>query len=478
MFKRDGVKVVCPLNDAPRSKKSIPRIVLAAPQSGSGKTTLTCGILAALRHRGLRVQAYKVGPDYIDPGYLAQASGRPAHNLDTWLLDEDTMLRVFAQTSSDADLAIVEGVMGLYDGGRGGVSSTALISKLLKSPVVLVIDCKSMGESAAALACGFRDYDSGVKFRGVMLNRLGSASHRDMLSDAMKRKGIAVFGSLMRNDSIAMPERHLGLLPTSENEGHTFDPLIELIEKSVDLDSLVALANSAEQLDVLSNVKAAVKKRATIAVANDQAFSFYYPESLEELENAGAKLVFFSPIKDAKLPNADGLILGGGFPEMFAYQLAANESMRNHIAGAAKSGMPIYAECGGYMYLTRCLTDFDGKEFPMAGIIPATCAMTKRLQTVGYVTATAQKDTALCAKGTAVRGHEFHFSVSTPDAGSGDGAAWIFKKARTGAEYAAGYTNGNVVASYLHMHFAGNPALARRFVDSCEKFSRLRDKKS
>ena len=453
--------------DSPCGK--IPRVVLAATQSGSGKTTLTCGILAALKKRSVRVQAYKVGPDYIDPGYHAQASGRPAHNLDTWLMDEGTMVRTFNATAADADLAVVEGVMGLYDGGRGGVSSTAQISKLLKAPVILVIDCKSMGESAAALAKGFRDYDTSVDFRGVILNRLGSQSHRDMIAEAMERCGIKVFGALTRDERVAMPERHLGLLPTDENEGHSFDVLTGLIEESVDLDAILRCAESAPEMPLPVTERRSATPRAKIAVARDQAFSFYYPESLAELESAGAELVFFSPMHDEELPDADGVVFGGGFPEMFARQLSENVSMRKSVADACASGVPVYAECGGYMYLTRCLTDFDGNEFPMVGALPATCAMTKRLQTVGYVTATARADTVLCAKGTQVRGHEFHFSTAQADDGAEDSAAWVFKKARTGAEYPAGYTNGNVVASYLHMHFAGNPALAENFVASCEK---------
>ena len=449
---------------------NVPRLVIAAPQSGSGKTTLTCGILAALARRGVQVQAYKVGPDYIDPGYLGLASGRAAHNLDTWLMDEAAMLRVFAHSAAQADAAVVEGVMGLYDGGTGGVSSTAQIARLLRAPVVLAIDCKSMGDSAAALALGFREYDKTVDFRGVILNRLGSASHERMIREAMARVGIPVLGALRRDERFVMPERHLGLLPTDENAGHSFDELAEVAAQSVDLDGLLSVARSAQNLEVQADNLFLCRERAVIAVARDAAFSFYYPESLAQLERCGARIVFFSPLDDAALPACDGVIFGGGFPEMFASRLAANESMKASIRTAIEAGMPVYAECGGYMYLTRSLTDFDGTEHAMVGVVPAACRMNDRLQTVGDVECTALSDSPLAAAGTVVHGHEFHFSTTTPDAGSEKSAAWQFVKKRTGATYAAGYTHKSLVASYLHLHFAGNPDLARRFVDFCAEW--------
>ena len=449
---------------------NVPRLVIAAPQSGSGKTTLTCGILAALARRGVRVQAYKVGPDYIDPGYLGLASGRAAHNLDTWLMDEAAMLRVFAHSAAQADAAVVEGVMGLYDGGTGGVSSTAQIARLLRAPVVLAIDCKSMGDSAAALALGFREYDKTVNFRGVILNRLGSASHERMIREAMARVGIPVLGALRRDERFVMPERHLGLLPTDENAGHSFEALAEVAAQSVDLDGLLSVARSAPNLEVQADNLFLCRERAVIAVARDAAFSFYYPESLAQLERCGARIVFFSPLDDAALPACDGVIFGGGFPEMFASRLAANESMKASIRTAIEAGMPVYAECGGYMYLTRSLTDFDGTGHAMVGVVPAACRMNDRLQTVGYVECTALSDSPLAAAGTVVHGHEFHFSTTTPDAGSEKSAAWQFVKKRTGATYAAGYAHKSLVASYLHLHFAGNPDLARRFVDFCAEW--------
>ncbi len=452
--------------------KKIPRLFIAAARSGSGKTTLTCGILAALKKRGLNVQAYKAGPDYIDPGYLARASGRPAHNLDTWLTDERTMTRLFAETASRADAAIVEGVMGLYDGGRGGASSTAELAKLLRAPVVLVIDAKSMGDSAAAVALGFREYDRGVDLRGVILNRLGSDSHRDIITEAMSRVGIPVLGALERDGRLSVPERHLGLLPAEENGAHDFDALAKTVEESVNLDALLDIAASAPAIDAPDAAPPAAGERAVIAVARDEAFSFYYPESLAELERAGARLTFFSPLNDTALPECGGLIFGGGFPEVFAARLAENSAMKSAVAAAAARGMPIYAECGGFMYLTREIADFDGRKFPMAGVIPARCRMNSRLRAVGYVEAELLRDSVIGPAGTRVRAHEFHFSSAEPDATGSE--AWRVEKARTGAVCRAGYATANVLASYLHLHFAGNPVLAQAFAAACENFGARR----
>ena len=455
--------------------RKIPRLVIAAAQSGSGKTTLTCGILAALKRRGLSLQPFKVGPDYIDPGYLSRAAGRTAHNLDTWLTDEKTMVRIFAQSAGSSRGAVIEGVMGLYDGGRGGVSSTAEISKLLRAPVVLVINAQSMGESAAALALGFREYDRGVNLRGVILNRLGSDSHRRLITEALSPLGIPVLGALTRDDRFGISERHLGLLPADENEDETFDALVEQVERSVDLQALMNVADEAPALEVPVREEKTEPEKAVIAVARDRAFSFYYPESLAELERDGARLTFFSPLDDCELPHCDGLVLGGGFPEMFAAELAENAPMRRSMAAAAASGLPMYAECGGSMYLTRSIADFNGKILPMAGIVPARCRMNSRLQTVGYVEAQLLRGTVLGAAGMTVRGHEFHFSSSEPERDApANSTAWCITRKRTGEAKNAGFANDAVVASYLHLHFAGCPQAAKNFVEACARWRRTR----
>ncbi len=459
-------------------KRQIPRVVIAATQSGSGKTTIVTGLLAAFKAQGLKVQSYKIGPDYIDPGYHALASGRPAHNLDTWLVPEEKLPDIFQRTAGDADIAVIEGVMGLYDGGRNGVSSTAAVAKLLDAPVLLVINAKSMGESAAALALGFRAYDPEVRLAGVILNRLGSPTHREMIEEALARLDIPVYGAVSRNDAMTMPERHLGLVPVEENarEKETVAEIGRAVASQVNLDGIKALAESAPPVAYPDAPAMPATRRARVAVAKDEAFSFYYPESLQVLESQGAEILPFSPLHDEALPEADGLLLGGGFPEMFAKELYANAGMRESIRRAAAAGLPIYAECGGFMYLMREMTDFDGNAYPMLGIVPGGVVMNRRLQTVGYVTAEMLRDTVLGPKGTVLKGHEFHFSSeAAPDDAAAYPRAFSFRRSRRPEPYDAGYARGNILGSYLHLHFAGCPQAAARFVDACESFRRQED---
>ena len=496
-------------------RDNIPRVVIAGTQSGSGKTTLVTGLLAALKARGLRVQSYKVGPDYIDPGFHALASGRPAHNLDTWLVGEERLPALFAESMGDADLAVIEGVMGLYDGGRKGVSSTAEVAKLLDAPVLLAIDCKSMGASAAAIALGFRAYDKGVDIAGVLLNRLGSSTHEAMIRSAMEGIQMPVYGAVHRDDSLHLSERHLGLTPTTETEAAgVVKKMGEAIEGQVDIAKLVELAKKALPLHVstapplgelssdsetervtqdrdsrfcqqVENLVTPLpspplrgtsprggglerKRSLRIAVARDAAFSFYYPTSLAVLERLGATLVPFSPLEDAALPeDVSGALFGGGFPEMFAEKLAANQSMRAAIRAAAARGLPIYAECGGYMYLMEELVDFDGNHHAMCGVFSGSAVMTKKLQMVGYVTARLNEDTILGTSGTELKGHEFHFSQE--EEGNEPARPFTFTKLRNGMAYAAGQRYKNALGSYLHLHFAGCPEAAKHFVEACAR---------
>ncbi len=450
------------------SRAERPRLLIAAAHSGSGKTTITSGITAALAARGLRVHPYKVGPDYIDPGYLGAAAGGRADNLDTWLMDEAVMKKIFVSASEEADISIIEGVMGLYDGGRGGVSSTAQIAKALQAPVLLVIDVRSMGESAAAVAKGFCDYDPDVGLRGVIINRYGSESHKQMVCEAIERLGLPVVGAVPRNKEAEVRERHLGLLPVEENSNREYiENIRKMIEPAIDLDAILKIAASAPPL-ATSAAAPRAEKRTVIAVARDEAFSFYYPESIAALEAAGAEIITFSPLNDAKIPVCCGLIFGGGFPEVFAARLAANISMKESIAGAAASGMPIYAECGGFMYLTREIKDFEGAAHQMCGVIPMSCKMNDSLRTVGYVTARALSDNVIAKEGEELRGHEFHFSSAEADYGLP--RAFRFTKNRTGEGYDAGYAKGNILGSYLHLHFAGFPKAAARFVERCGEY--------
>ena len=448
--------------------KNFPRMIIAATQSGSGKTTITVGLLAALKMRGLDVQAYKVGPDYIDTGWHALALGKISHNLDSWLVGADKLKEIFAQTSAGADVSIVEGVMGLYDGGRGGVSSTAEISKLLDAPVVLVIDAKSMGTSAAAIALGFREFDKAVKLAGVILNRVGSDSHRQMIVDALNDLGIKCFGAIKRNDEFHLPERHLGLVPTTENfSADVIKKICAAVEEQVDVDGLINLAENSAPLEKFSNHQSLTTNHLKIGVAKDAAFNFYYGAGLKALEELGAQIIFFSPLNDEHLPeNICGLIIGGGFPEMFAAQLEKNKNLRAEIFRAAEAGLPIFAECGGFMYLMRELVDFDGKIFQMCGVLDGRATMTRKLQTVGYVEAEILRDCLIGRAGEKIRAHEFHFSTAE----TADEKIFKCRRLRTGAEYFAGALKKNLVASYLHMHFAGSTSAAKNFIQACSAF--------
>lgn len=451
---------------------NIPRLVIAGTQSGVGKTTIVTGLLAALRQRGLRVQSYKIGPDYIDPGYHSLASGRPAHNLDTWLVPPDRLAAIFARTAAGNDVAVIEGVMGLFDGGRGGISSTAAIAKALAAPVVLVLDARAAGESVAATALGFKSYDPDLALAGFIVNRLASDSHKAMVAEALDRLGLPVFGYMRRSDALGVSERHLGLTPAAEESGAlaAVQAMYRQVEREVAVGEIIKLAESAPGIAAPA-AAAPAPKTVRIGVARDEAFSFYYGESLNALADRGAAIVPFSPLRDSRLPAVDGLILGGGFPEMFLEGLAANGPMLAAIRRTAARGLPIYAECGGLMYLTEAITDFDGRRFPMAGLVPAACYMEDRLQTVGYVEATALGDNVLCRAGESLRGHEFHFSRLELVCPADDfDWAFQFRKMRTGGVYLGGYAAGNILASYLHMHFAGNEQAAGRFIDRCAAF--------
>jgi len=446
----------------------IPRIVIAGTNSGVGKTTIVAGLLAVLRQRGLRVQSYKVGPDYIDPGYHRLASGVAAHNLDTWLVPEGELVPLFAKTAAGADIAVIEGVMGLFDGGRSGISSTAAIAKALGAPAAVVLDARSAGESIAATALGFATYDPGLTVAGFIVNRLGSDTHRAIVAEALGRLGRPVFGYLRRDDSLGVGERHLGLTPVTEQSEAALrvDRMRAAVARDLNVDELIRVAAAAPPLLVPPPPAAAVKN-VRIGVARDEAFTFYYPESLAVLEGLGAELVPFSPLNDRGLPAVDGLIIGGGFPEMFLHRLSANTPMLRAVRG----GLPAYAECGGLMYLAKEIASFDGRAFPMVGLVPAVCRMESRLQTVGYVEATALGDNILCRAGETLRGHEFHFSRMELTCPADDfDWAFQFRKIRTGKVYLGGFATGSLLASYLHMHFAGNRAAAAGFIARCRAF--------
>ncbi len=448
------------------------RIVIAGSGSHCGKTTLTCGLLEAFRHRGFSVAAYKTGPDYIDPQFLRIAGKCEAYNLDTWLMSADRTRELFVRTSGGKDIAIIEGAMGLYDGGLQ--HSTASIAKLLNAPVILVVDARSLGESAAAVALGFREYDRDVNFAGVILNRAGSSYHVQIIAEELERLGIKCFGALMRDDGLGVPERHLGLVPVNELSGYDSEQLRLAVEECVNLDELLKISETAQDIFTHYTNNAThymtQHKCVRIGVARDEAFSFYYPESLGILEDMGAEIVYFSPMHDECMPKADGYIFGGGFPEMFAKELAGNASMLESVRTNDK---PVLAECGGYMYLCRSLRDFSGNVYAMAGVIDADSVMTVKPK-LGYMEAKALRKNILCEEGAVIRGHEFHYSRIEPDFPETHCAFSITRRnAHTShahnnanTSHFGGYAHKNILASYLHVNMFGNPELAERFIKS------------
>ena len=432
---------------------SVPRLVIAAPASGAGKTTVATGLMSALRGRGLEVSPHKVGPDYIDPGYHSLATGRPGRNLDPVLVGEDLVAPLFLHGASGADVAVIEGVMGLFDGrGSTQFGSTAHVAQLLDAPVVLVVDASSQSGSVAALVHGFQSYDADVNVAGVVLNRVASDRHEQLLREALD--GVArVLGVLRRDAQVATPSRHLGLVPAAERAPEavaTVERLGRLVGSSLDLDSLLEIASTARDLASDPWCPPTVQRgtRPVVAVASGEAFTFSYAETTELLVAAGADVAWFDPLRDEALPaGTAGLVIGGGFPEVYAEQLSANAALRREITTLARSGAPIAAECAGLLYLGHTL---DGRE--MAGVLDLDGEMTPAL-TLGYRTT---RPAALSwMPDLEVTGHEFHRTAVTPRRPTP--AAW---------ESGEGYVQGGVHASYLHLHWAGVPGVAERFVDA------------
>ena len=441
----------------------IPRVVIAGTSSGAGKTTVACGLIGALRARGLSVQGFKVGPDYIDPSYHALASGRPGRNLDAFLSGPELIAPLVRHGGQGAEIAVIEGVMGMFDGvsGRGELASTAQVAKLLRAPVLLVVDASAMARSAAAIVHGFRTFDPDVALAGVIFNRVGSDGHEQLLREAVAGLGVPVLGALRRDERVAAPERHLGLVPADERERRATDALTALagaIERHADLDAIDRLARAATELPGPRWRPDRAPRAATatpIAIARGPAFSFHYTENLELLEAAGGELLAFDPTTDEALPaGARALILAGGFPEIFGAELEANVALRAEVGAFAAAGRPVLAECGGLLYL---LDELDGHQ--MCGVLSGRGGMAGRL-TLGYREALAATATPWMSAGERVRGHEFHYSaIDSPATAS---PAW--RLSAHGAMREEGIVAGAVQASYLHVHWAANADLASRFV--------------
>lgn len=447
------------------------RIVIAGTGSGVGKTTITLGLMAALMKNGLTVQGFKCGPDYIDPSYHTAVTKRNSRNLDSWMLTKDLVLDIFSHGSQGSDISIIEGVMGFFDGKNPETNegSTAEISMITKSPVLLVVNCESMARSAAAIVKGFQLFAEGPKIVAVIANKVGSEGHFQLVKKAIEQEcHVPVIGYLKRELDIEIPERHLGLIPSLERG--ELDPFFEqlgaLVSETVDIEKLLELA-VAEPLEVSRRSSIFKKQRekvVKIAVAKDCAFNFYYPENLEIMEAKGIEIVYFSPLADEELPeDVDGLYIGGGFPEEFAQDLACNLKVKRSVKQAIENGLPTIAECGGFMYLTGFIETTDKKKYEMAGVIPGSIQMQIKLAALGYREINGQNANFIL-EDLSARGHEFHYSTfqavedDVPYAYETTGLRGVSKE---------GYLLHNLVAGYTHFHFASCPEMVENWIRKC-----------
>ncbi|MFN8455648.1 MAG: cobyrinate a,c-diamide synthase [Anaerolineae bacterium] len=485
------------------------QILIAGTSSGVGKTTISMGLIAALRRRGWQVQPFKAGPDYIDPTYHTLAAGRPCRNIDTWMAPSDRALALYAKATQNCDIAVIEGVMGIFDGFSydDEAGSSAQIAKLVQAPVLLVLDVGKMARSAGAMALGYTRFDPDLNLAGFIANRCGSENHYLGVKQAIEQTtGLPVVGWLPKQAELHIPERHLGLVPTDERGDltHFIAQAADLVERYFDLDQIIALSQNFRSRSAKAALWQAKLCFATpdfestdptpstplaqsplkIAVARDAAFSFYYEDNLDYLRENGVEILFFSPIQDHALPEGTaGLYLGGGFPEIYAAPLAANHSMLAAVRQAHAAGMPIYAECGGFMYLTQAIIDLEGQSHVMVGLIPGETRMQPRLMSLGYRLVESPNGNFLLPQGASARGHEFHWSSwehppwkvegltldvqpSTHISHVGVNAAWCLRP-RQGEGKLSGYAKDNLIGSYVHLHFASNPQLAYNFAQVC-----------
>ncbi len=448
----------------------IPAIMIAGTHSGVGKTTVVVGLCAALRARGMVVQPFKVGPDYIDPSYHARSSGRPCRNLDSWMIPSSRLLELYERACKGADIAVVEGVMGLFDGkDEAGGGSSAEVAKLLGLPVVLTIQGAALAQSAGALAYGYAKLDPALQVVAVVANGVGSASHRQLIAEAIHRAtGLPLLGVLARRPELTLPERRLGLTPVAEGgvSDEFFERLRREVDERFDLDMLLRLAAVKELSVQPTSLFPAerIEPRARIAVASDEAFSFHYQDNLDLLAAWGAELVPFRPLHDAALPDGvGGLLLGGGFPELYARQLSENRAMRGAISAFHAAGGVIYAECGGLMYLCQSLTDIQGVRYDGAGLVPARAVSASGRLSLGYAEVQARRPLPCLAEGGRARGHQFHYSRLDRELAPQAAAYSLLP----GGEV-AGYSDGaNLLASHVHLHFASNAGIAPRLVGAC-----------
>ncbi len=460
----------------------IPRLVIAAPHGRSGKTIVTIGLLAALKKAGYRVQPYKKGPDFIDPSWMTRITGRVCRNLDSFLMDRETIRASFARSAAHADFAVVEGAMGLFDGvDLEGSGSTAEIAKAIEAPVILVVDTTRMTRSVAAMVSGYQHFDPGVHVAGVILNKVARPRHEQMLRAAIERYcEIPVLGVIPKGKTLDIPDRHLGLVPAGESEqvGAAIEGAGCDSGEYLDLPAIIRVASGAKPLEIerpledlvamwepgLEGLKPAVP-RARIGIFLDRAFSFYYPENLEALVSAGAELVPVNALSDRRLPRVDAVYIGGGFPEVFAGQLAANSGLRHDLRGRIEAGLPVYAECGGLMYLSRKLT-WRGKDYPMTGALPCDVVMMEKSQGHGYTKLCVENRSPYFSPGEEVKGHEFHHSrVENLERDTINYAFRVTRGHGIDGRY-DGIIYKNVLACYTHLHALATPGWATRLVEA------------
>lgn len=454
------------------------RFVIAAPSSGTGKTSIALGLMRAFKNQGLTVQPYKTGPDYIDPAFHTQACGRPSRNLDLWMLAPEVLKGLFIKNALGADLCLVEGVMGMYDGLGHGLDngSTAHLSRVLEAPVVLVIDGRGVSTSAAAIVKGFKDLDPRVNLGGVILNQVSSDKQYQLIREAVESLAqVPCFGYVEKIPDAALESRHLGLIPSVETADleQKLERLAQGLEKTVDLQGLLKLSEVGPGLVTSPLAVPAAHCPVKIGLARDEAFNFYYEDNLDLFRSFGVEWVPFSPVHDRQLPEGlGGIYIGGGFPEVFAEKLSQNQEMLTSLREAAESGMPLFAECGGFMYLMEAIKDFEGQIHPMAGILPGTAVMTRRLQRFGYATVVLKEDSLFGPLGTAFKAHEFHRSLREGRTAEEKAAYRVTKARPPHEEWECGANTGNVLAAYAHIHLYSNPQAALNFVRACQTYRR------